>query len=426
MFNLRLSSIKEKLAAIEFTSLARSTGCDNVYSKKISTFSFLFGFMKMYSHRMHSLAHWAACIGQVSGEVVSKQAVDQKFTLRHKQCFKEVMESLLGCQYDSIKHDRSVWKDFDRVLIQDSTCWSVPGSLVDHFPGPRSNKGIKKATARLQVCYDVKEERFHECDVQSFCDNDQKHASAITAWVRPGDLLIRDLGYFSQHVFAHLEQAGVFFVSRLHYRITLYIGSKRLSLNTLTQGKERIDMSVLLGLKKKVPVRLIGVKLPAAQAAERRRKAKKKDSRSTPGKAYLQWVGWSFYITNLPARHYSVEQICQFYRLRWRIEILFKGFKSGLNWSWMFNHRTLTYNRVMITIYMMLIYVLLCWQCYRWFVTRCSSLSLLKFLSWYRLHYDELMQSGDLAPYVCFVTQQCRYEKRKTRDNYHQLAMINV
>lgn len=419
MFNLQQDQIKEKLASIGFDRIATETGFDSNYNKKIDAYSFLFGFMKMYSHRAHSLSQWAACVAEVNGEPVSKQAIDQRLRARQCACFQKIVAALLSKQYKR----SDLWYDFPRVFIQDSTCWSLPASLAEHFPGSHSKTG-KAATARLQVCYDLKADQFYEFSLQSFRDNDQKHAGSVQ-WLRAGDLLIRDLGYFSQHVFADLTQIGAFFVSRLHYRVALYtLNDARITLDKLTRGKRQIDIPVLLGSVKKVKVRLIGFKLPQAQASERKRKAKKKDTRFTPDKKYLKWLEWSFFITNLPADHYSAQQIGHFYRLRWRIEMIFKGFKSGLHWKEVFAYKRLSYERVIITTYIMLIYVILCWRCFIWFYQRESSISLLKFLAWYRLNYQQIIGSKSLDPFKPFVDKLCCYEKRKTRTNFSQLAQL--
>jgi hypothetical protein len=172
-----------------------------------------------------------------------------------------------------------------------------------------------------------------------------------------------------------------------------------------------------------VRLRLVGKKLPPKQAAKRRRKAKQ-DTRSTPSKAYLQWLGWSFYITNLPLERFSMSAIFRLYGIRWRIELIFKGFKSGLNWTWMFAERSLKYERVMMMMYLMLIYVLLCWQCYRWFARRSQELSLLKFLRWYQLNYGQILGADDLEVFRAWVEKQCRYETRKDRKNYEQKVRL--
>ena len=294
--------------------------------------------------------------------------------------------------------------------------------MADFFPGSHSKKG-KAATARLQVCYDAKRHCFTEFELQSFRDNDQKHAHSIVEWVEAGGLIIRDLGYFSQHVFAQIANKGAFF--GLFYRIALYESDgQRIELKKLMQSNKSIDCPVVMGSEAKLAVRLIGIKLPEAQANERRRKAKlKKDY--TGNKEYVQFLGWSFYITNLSAEQLDQASIFRFYRLRWHIEMLFKGFKSGLHWQWMFKHKTLNFERIQMTLYVMLIYILLCWRCFKWFLKRCDGMSLLKFLSWYRLNYESIVQSETLESFLPHVRAHCQYEKRKNRINYRQLLQLN-
>ena len=44
----------------------------------------------------------------------------------------------------------------------------IPESVITAFPGSLSYSGVPKATARLQVCYDVKRHQFYELAVQSY------------------------------------------------------------------------------------------------------------------------------------------------------------------------------------------------------------------------------------------------------------------
>jgi IS4 transposase len=39
-------------------------------------------------------------------------------------------------------------------------------------------------------------------------------------------------------------------------------------------------------------------------------------------------LGWAIYITNVPATRLSAQAVAQVYGLRWRIEIIFKAWKS--------------------------------------------------------------------------------------------------
>ena len=419
MFNVRLKLIKENLSAIGFARLARTYGFDSVFTKKITAFSFLFGFMKMYSYRAHSLTSWASCISQISGQPVSKQAVDTRLSAGTARWLRAVLEALLTKKYESIRH----WSWDGRVLIQDSTCWSMPKHLAAYFPGAYSKNG-QVATARLQVCYDVNKGQFHELALQSFRDNDQKHAQSIRKWVRAGDLVLRDLGYFSQHALAYLVKIKAFFVSRLHHRVTVQNKEGPIELSGLIAGRDRVDTQIIMGKESMLPVRLVGVLLPEPLAAERRRKAKTKDGRFTPSASYLQWLGWSFFVTNLDQDQASVDQVIAFYRLRWHIEMMFKGFKSGLGWNWMFSQSPFNYNRTLATIYAMLIYVVLCWQCYRYLLNACPSLSLLRFITWYRMYFEALLQTEDLETFIPIVAKGCHYEKRNDRTNFYALASL--
>ena len=110
MFNLQQEKIKEKLDAIGFNQLVRRSGFETSYSKKISAFAFLFGFMKMFSYRMHSLSDWAACVGQVSGVPVSKQAIDHKvYCSAIAASLKQILSALLTKQYQHIESSMMGW-----------------------------------------------------------------------------------------------------------------------------------------------------------------------------------------------------------------------------------------------------------------------------------------------------------------------------
>ena len=423
MLNLQQGLINEKLTSIDFAGIARRSGFDNRYSKKIRAHSFLYGFLMMYSQQSHSLQAWAACIEEVSGKVVSKQALWLKFTNRHVNCFKAVFASLLSAQIRRCTLNSALIDGFGRVLVEDSSCFSVSKQLAEHFPGSRNSTGVA-ATARMQLCYDLKRSRFEQLDLQCYRDNDQKHAPLITRLAVKGDLVLRDLGYFALAVFDVMDKAGVFFLSRLRYKVSVYDIEKgqKLDLLELTAGKTCLDMFVLLGAEQQLRVRLVGEKLPDHVAALRRRKAKKSRHRNTNhSKHYMQCLGWNFYITNV--EHWEVEQVRQTYRLRWRIEMIFKGLKSGLGWSKMFEKKPLPYNRVIMTYYLMLIYVLLCWSGFRYFAKALRYISLHKFLNWFRLRFTLLLTMTHWDDCISSVKQHCLYEKRRNRSNYYQIAL---
>lgn len=71
----------------------------------------------------------------------------------------------------------------------------------------------------------------------------------------------------------------------------------------------------------------MAIPLPAALAAERRRKAKK-TKRCRPTPRSLALLGWAIFITNVPREVCGAKSVAELYGLRWRIETLFKAWKS--------------------------------------------------------------------------------------------------
>jgi IS4 transposase len=68
-------------------------------------------------------------------------------------------------------------------------------------------------------------------------------------------------------------------------------------------------------------------------AHRRRHKAKtsaQQRHRSPPGAEHLFLMGWNLFLTNVPAAMWPPQTLVAVYRLRWRIEIIFKTWKSHL------------------------------------------------------------------------------------------------
>jgi Transposase DDE domain len=103
---------------------------------------------------------------------------------------------------------------FTNVYLEDSTCMSVPDNLSAYFKSSYSRLN-ERAGARIQVCMNLKSHYLTSLTVQSYRDNDQKHASVIVPLLKKGDLLIRDLGYAVLPSFKAIISVQAFFLSRL-------------------------------------------------------------------------------------------------------------------------------------------------------------------------------------------------------------------
>jgi hypothetical protein len=96
------------------------------------------------------------------------------------------------------------------------------------------------------------------------------------------------------------------------------------------QQEERVDVPVLLGAAAHAQGRLLGVLVPPAVAAERRRKPRAHTQREggTPRAARLALADWTLVVTNVLAELLSVPEALLLARARWQIELLIELWKS--------------------------------------------------------------------------------------------------
>lgn len=420
--------LREHLDAIGFNEIARQSGADNPHTKKITAYHLLMGFFLLQSKAGRSFEDWARCIGQISGEPVSRQAVHLKQDEHHVCCFERTVEAALlhALRQRSAHLNPSLLEPFGRVLVEDSTLLRLNERLAEHFP---SSHNAPTGSARWRWVIDLKSENALSFTLGSFRTNDQSQARLILPLLEPGDLLLRDLGYFTTAVLRQIADRSAFFLSRLRYNVAVYEAASggRLDLVDLSRGSPAgvIDRMVVLGQDERVPVRLVGVRLPEAQAAQRRRKARaERHSRSHHGDHYMQWLAWSFFVTNVDASVWKPQELVQVYRLRWRIETLFKAVKSGLNAPALLQ-ADLSYNRARIVLYGMVLFVLLVLlPAYREVMPLSAAggrpaISLVKFASWLRRHLVEVWMVG-LKEQLNEILRHCRYERRRGRKNYYE------
>ena len=233
----------------------------------------MIGFIVSCCNGNHTFSEWAFQISLLAGKRVSKQAVFERLNASATAFARQLLEQVL-LQQSGKGFTASLFKSFGKVLLQDSTTLRLPQILSAMFPGNHS-RGEQKAVARIQSIFDIKAMRFIKFSLTGFTQNDQSDSANILPLVKKGDLVIRDLGYFSLAVFEKLIKAEVHFLSRLRFGVTITDkGGQPILLKDLLKQKRGTDKWVYIGSKNKVLVRLVMIPVPAAQAAEKIRRAK--------------------------------------------------------------------------------------------------------------------------------------------------------
>jgi len=382
------------------------------------------GFLLCCCKKKNTFCQWASEIGTLKGQSLSKQALFERTTAAAASFASMLLQHVIRRQ---LRLKSEVFKGFNKVLLQDSTTLKLPDKLASYFPG-NITKGIQKAIARIQCVMNLQTLEFLQFSLKSFRDNDQSASADVLNILSKGDLLIRDLGYFSLKTFKRIISRQAYFLSRLRFGVKLYdVSGQPLDWKVLLKSRKTIDKMVLIGKKEKIPMRLVMLPLPAGQTAARVRKARRdRDGRLNHSKQYYQWLGYSVFITNVSEEVWTSHHVQAAYKTRWQIEIIFKSWKSGFNLQHILHDGCTNGNRVKLNIYLLLLFICL-------------------FMQKIYIPYKEAIENQNnktlslikLSAYVCFnliavvtlpprqlkeeLIRHCCYEKRNDRINMTDL-----
>jgi hypothetical protein len=219
---------------------------------------------------------------------------------------------------------------FSRVIVQDSTLIALPGKLASEFSGV-GNAHAKTVHTRIQCVLDLLTGRFVHFSIDPYSKNDLKVAGET--YTHPGDLLLRDRGYFHVDSFAFQSQQESFFIQRYKHKTSLLddpLANKPLDLLAALQKKGRLDQTIYFPKHPGTPFRLVAFPVPEEIANLRRMKARKENKGHNPSEELLALMGYTIFITNLLDPAFTPEMMAKLYGLRWRIENIFKTFKSNI------------------------------------------------------------------------------------------------
>lgn len=256
------------------------------------------------------------------------QRVDAEASEMMKQLLNQVVKRL-GGQETSLPE---VLKSFRAVYILDSTQVALPDEMKEIFEGAGGNG--PEAGVKIQLSYEYLQGSLTAIELSDGRSPDQ-NCTLHTQQATKDSLHLFDLGYFKQGVFAELDEAGAYFISRFHNQTAFYWqpdDPRGIDLLSFVQNIEgnQCEIQPFMGHKARLQVRLLFQRLPPEIVEERRRKARARMRRQgkTPSQRHLQLLEWNIFITNVPVDCLSFEQVFMVYRVRWQIELVFKVWKS--------------------------------------------------------------------------------------------------
>ena len=226
---------------------------------------------------------------------------------------------------------------FKDVKICDSTKITLPDKLADTWPGLGGRNA--KSSLKIQGLYSLISSSFSNLELTKAPGNDTTYNKSLVSMINKNELLITDLGYFCKTFFDQLASKGAYYLSRIRTNTAIYIEKagqiKEADLAQMLKGHNVIDTIVYIGVeyKEQLKCRLVAIRLPDEVVNERRRKAHKKAN--AKGKQLtsqeIELLAFNIIITNVGANMLCAEAVCDLYRARWQIELVFKTCKSYLN-----------------------------------------------------------------------------------------------
>ena len=436
-FSRKESHYKENIISSQLTTkhinkIARLCGYIQRSTGKISPKSLILGFMQMASKQRNTYTDWATEIGLLEGRTFSKQALNERMRPQTELFVKSVVEKIISKQIPQVqtRKNKGTLKHFKSVKIDDSTIISLPDALAEEYPGNVSC-GVKKAQAKIHALYNLTENNFSFLKVHSFSNNDQSLSANVLPYLQKGDLCLRDLGFTVLNVVSKLIDNGIYFIGRKGYTSKVYEVENGAEINLVKELSKRkfIDREVIIGKQQQIKIRLIALPIPPEQAAQRRRKAiADRDKRLHHNLDYYKLLNYSIYITNISPKKCNAEEIFNLYKLRWRIEIIFKSWKSCFSLEKIIHRQCKNVIRINCIIYLMLLYIYLfhvlwCNQCESEMERESSPehLSILKLAKFFNTYFMQLITSRKLKKEIIEqIKVHCTYDKRKDRDNAKQ------
>lgn len=316
--------------------LAKATGFIKRSGGEITAFSFMyivsFGFL---GNGAIALTYLVASLRNNFQVDVTPQALSKRINSSGSVKFlKAVLQKLIAVQLKiGLKNSFSeTFSMFSGIYLQDSTQITLNEALSEDFKGPGG--GASKSALKFDFIYDIANFLVYGMKISSATINDNTHSKDILKYVKSKVLVIRDLGYFSIPILKAIQKKSAYYISRLSITTQIFLTPEDKEplnvpefLKKLRENDNKeFKIKVYVGKTERFESRLVVEKVPEHVINQRTAKFKR-ERKKTPSPYYIEWCGFSIFITNIPQMMFSGKLILALYKIRWQIELAFKNLK---------------------------------------------------------------------------------------------------
>lgn len=338
---------------------AKSTDLPSSLSKKIITFAtlsgllerksrsfkpdvFLLALMRVSQQGKASLNKIAMEMAQIDSKcLLSPQALHKR--INKGGCALEVfLHQCIGAIIsEGVQESHQYSKHFGRILTEDSSFVRMLKSCADLFPA-HGNKHGATAGMKLNLVFDLLSGAPIECATHSGTMQDRTIAWDVLSLVKPGDLILRDMGYFCVEIFERIEAKTAHWLSRIPSGVEIYTDEGRKIEDLMKRSKSGlIDREMQLTDQGKV-ARVVAVKKSQQKADESLRELKEEYRKKgkTPPKRRIIRAQWHIIATSVEKKIITLQKLTKLYAQRWQIEITFKAWKQSSNMQKSLSHKS--------------------------------------------------------------------------------------
>jgi hypothetical protein len=311
---------------------ARDTGCVR-RTRKFTGASLcqalVFGWLAKPEATLTELCQSAAACGVA----VSPQSLDERFTEQLSTTLERVLEAAIGHVLHADPCAVPLLERFCGVCVQDTTVVTLPACLASVWQGcgDATTEG-HAATLKLGVRLNLTDGTLSGPVLVAGRVHDRRALAELPTL--PKDALrLQDLGFFSLAELAEADAAEIRWVTRVQAGTALFDGAgTRWTLPEFlaAQHTERVDTTVVLGVGRRLPCRILAVRVPDQVAGIRiarlKKEAHRRQQRLTSER--IELAHWTVLITNVSADQLTLDEALVLARARWQIELLFKLWKQ--------------------------------------------------------------------------------------------------
>ena len=313
----------------QLENIARKTKLIVRKSPRFSASDFVLTLFKTIATGKASYNQMASTLKKCTDKPMSRQALSQRIGERSVAFMKEALATTMQEQWGSDQVLRTT--HFGRVLIEDSSQYKINKKNNLDFPGHGNSKSAS-AGCKIDLSFDLLTGLPIHQVMDKATTQDKVLGKELVDMVRPNDLVLRDMGYFSVKEFMRIAEKGAYWQSRLPANVGVFMEDGQSLEDHLKSYKaNKLDTTVNLLSKKGEIVRLVAIRAEPhiAEKKRRERKAASRKKGKTPTAKALLRDGWHLMVTNVSEEQLDTETLAKLYAVRWQIEITFRAWKQS-------------------------------------------------------------------------------------------------